>query len=278
MNIPEINLTLLLEDYALPWAINILIALLIFVVGRMVIGWVHRLLGAVLSRFNVQVILAEFIQQVARVLLYVLLAIAILSQLGFDTTSLVAILAAGSLAVGLALKDSLQNFAAGVMLIVLKPFKVGDFVEVASTTGFVEKVMLFSTLLRATDNREIIIPNGRIYQGTLTNYTARETRRIDMVFGIHYDSDLRKAKQILQDLIAADERILQEPESLVAVSELAESSVNFTVRVWVNTEDFWKVRFNFIESVKLAFDDQGVVIPFPQVEMHIQSTPKTDKD
>ncbi len=270
MNFTEINLSQLLDSHILPWSINILIALLIFVVGRLLIGWAHRLLGAVLARFNVEAILTEFIQQVVRVLLYVLLAIAILSQLGFDTTSLVAMLAAGSLAVGLALKDSLQNFAAGVLLIVLKPFKVGDFVEVAGVTGFVEKVMLFSTLLRTTDNREITIPNGPIYNATLTNYSARDTRRVDLLFGISYDSDLRKAKQILQDLITADERILAEPESLVAVSDLADSSVNFTVRFWVATDNYWPVRFDFIEKVKLAFDENGVEIPYPQMALHIQ--------
>lgn len=270
MNFTEINFSQLLESHVLPWSINILIALLIFVVGRLVIGWAHRLLGAVLVRFNVELILTEFIQQVVRVLLYVLLAIAILSQLGFDTTSLVAMLAAGSLAVGLALKDSLQNFAAGVLLIVLKPFKVGDFVEVSGVTGFVEKVMLFSTLLRTTDNREITIPNGPIYNATLTNYSARDTRRVDLLFGISYDSDLRKAKQILQNLITADERILSEPESLVAVSDLADSSVNLTVRFWVVTDAYWPVRFDFIEKVKLTFDEHGVEIPYPQMALHIQ--------
>lgn len=260
----------LLESYLIPWGINIIIALVIFLVGRIVISMIHKVLGKFLTRFQVKLILVEFIQQVARALLFVLLIIAVLSQLGFDTTSLVAVLAAGSLAVGLALKDSLQNFAAGVMLIVLQPFKEGDFVEVAGHMGIVERVMLFSTLLRTTDNREITIPNGQIYATPLVNYSARDTRRLDLIFGIDYNSDLRKAKQILQEIVATDERILKEPESLVVVSELADSSVNFTVRAWVATDQYWPLRFDLIERVKLAFDDQGIEIPFPQMSLHFQ--------
>jgi small conductance mechanosensitive channel len=266
-----LNFEQLTQDYLIPWGVNILTGLVILVIGVFVIRWIHKTLGKVLNKFNVQTILVEFIQQVARVLLYVLLVILVLSQLGFDTTSLVAVLAAGSLAVGLALKDSLQNFAAGVMLIVLQPFKEGDFVEVGGQMGVVEKVMLFSTLLRTTDNREITMPNGQIYADALVNYSARDTRRLDLIFGIGYDSDLRKAKQILKDLVAADSRILPEPESLVVVSELADSSVNFTVRAWVNTDEYWDIRFDLIEKVKLAFDDGGIEIPFPQMALHIQN-------
>lgn len=266
----KIDLADIANSYIIPWGINITIALVIFFVGRIVISVIHKLLGKVLTRFNVKLILVEFIQQVARSLLFVLLIIAVLSQLGFDTTSLVAVLAAGSLAVGLALKDSLQNFAAGVMLIILQPFKEEDFVEVAGHMGMVEKVMLFSTLLRTTDNREITIPNGQIYAEPLVNYSARDTRRLDLIFGIDYNSDLRKAKHILQDIVAADERVLKEPESLVVVSELADSSVNFTVRAWVSADNYWPLKFDLLERVKLAFDEQGIEIPFPQMSLHFQ--------
>lgn len=266
-----LNIEQLTQNYLIPWGVNILTGLVILVIGVFIIRWIHKALGKVLNKFNVQTILVEFIQQVARVLLYVLLVILVLSQLGFDTTSLVAVLAAGSLAVGLALKDSLQNFAAGVMLIVLQPFKEADFVEVGGHMGVVEKVMLFSTLLRTPDNREITIPNGQIYADALVNYSARGTRRLDLIFGIDYGSDLRKAKQILKDLIAADGRILPEPESQVVVSELADSSVNFTVRAWVKTDEYWDIRFDLIEKVKLAFDDAGIEIPFPQMALHIQN-------
>lgn len=267
----DFNLDQIIQNFLIPWSINLTTAVFIFIAGLLVIRWLHKTLGKVLNKFKVQTILVEFIQQVARVLLFVLLIILVLSQLGFDTTSLVAVLAASSLAVGLALKDSLQNFAAGVMLIVLQPFKEGDFVEVGGHMGLVEKVMLFSTLLRTTDNRDIIIPNGQIYADALVNYSARDTRRLDLVFGIGYESDLRQAKQILKDLIASDERILRDPASLVAVSELADSSVNFTVRAWVNSDDYWDIRFDLIEKVKLAFDDAGIEIPFPQMALHIQN-------
>lgn len=266
----KLDLVEITQSYLIPWGINIAIAFVIFFVGRIVISVIHKVLGKLLTRFHVKLILVEFTQQVVRSLLFVLLIIAILSQLGFDTTSLVAVLAAGSLAVGLALKDSLQNFAAGVMLIVLQPFKEEDFVEVAGHMGMVEKVMLFSTLLRTTDNREITIPNGQIYAEPLVNYSARDTRRLDLIFGIDYNSDLRKAKQILQDIVAADERVLKEPESLVVVSELADSSVNFTVRAWVSTDNYWPLKFDLLERVKLAFDDQGIEIPFPQMSLHFQ--------
>lgn len=266
----KLDLVELTQSYLIPWGINIAIAFIIFFVGRIVISVIHKVLGKLLTRFQVKVILVEFTQQVMRSLLFVLLIIAILSQLGFDTTSLVAVLAAGSLAVGLALKDSLQNFAAGVMLIILQPFKEEDFVEVAGHMGMVEKVMLFSTLLRTPDNREITIPNGQIYAEPLVNYSARDTRRLDLIFGIDYNSDLRKAKQILQDIVAADERVLKEPESLVVVSELADSSVNFTVRAWVSTDDYWPLKFELLERVKLAFDEQGIEIPFPQMSVHFQ--------
>lgn len=280
--ISKLDLVEVMNNYLIPWGLNIAIALLIFFVGRIVISVIHKLLGKVLTRFQVKLILVEFIQQVARSLLFVLLIIAVLSQLGFDTTSLVAVLAAGSLAVGLALKDSLQNFAAGVMLIILQPFKEEDFVEVAGHMGMVEKVMLFSTLLRTTDNREITIPNGQIYAEPLVNYSARDTRRLDLIFGIDYNSDLRKAKQILQDIVAADERVLKEPESLVVVSELADSSVNFTVRAWVSADNYWPLKFDLLERVKLAFDEQGIEIPFPQMSLHFQQdvaqlmTPKSE--
>ena len=271
MSFWDFDLQGFIDSTLVPIGLNLIYALIIFLVGRIVIGWIHRLLGKVLARFNVQPILTEFVQQVSRALLFVLLFIAVLSQLGFDTTSLVALVAAAGLAVGLALKDSLQNFASGLMLIIFKPFKVGDFVEVGGHMGIAEKVMLFSTLLRTTDNREITIPNGQIYSDALINYSARETRRLDLVFGIGYGSDLRKAKQILQEIVAADERVLLEPESLVVVSELADSSVNFTVRAWVNTSEYWPLRFDLIERVKLAFDDQGIEIPFPQMSVHLQS-------
>ncbi|SFR63936.1 mechanosensitive ion channel family protein [Thiomicrospira sp. ALE5] len=270
------DLELLIYQYVLPFGIKILVALIAFFVGHKLIKWAMQLLKKGLERLKVEPILQEFAQSVARVLLYVLLILAVFGYLGFDTTSVIALLAAAGLAVGLALKDSLNNFASGVMLILTQPFKVGDFIEVAGQMGVAEKITLLNTVMRTGDNREITVPNGLIYRDKLVNYSARATRRIDLVFGIGYDSDLRKAKQILKDLIAAEPRAHQEPEPLVVVSELADSSVDFTVRIWVDSADYWPVRFDYIEKVKLEFDEQGIVIPYPQMDVHVQATPAAE--
>lgn len=198
--------------------------------------------------------------------------VASLDQLGVDTTSLVAILGAAGLAIGLSLQDSLKNFAAGVMLLLFKPFKAGDFVEAGGTSGSIKKIGIFTTTMTTPDNKEIIVPNGNIYGGNITNFSAKETRRVDMVVGIGYDADLLKAKEILKEMVAADERILAEPAPTVAVSELADSSVNFVVRPWVKAADFWGVKFDFTEAVKLRFDQEGISIPFPQMDVHLHKT------
>ncbi|WP_049778978.1 mechanosensitive ion channel family protein [Thiomicrospira cyclica] len=266
------DLELLIYQYVVPFSIKILVALIAFYIGHKLIKYAMQLLQKTLETFKVELILLEFVKSVARVLLYVLLTLAVLGYLGFDTTSVIALLAAAGLAVGLALKDSLNNFASGVMLILTQPFKVGDFVEVAGQMGVAEKITLLNTVMRTGDNREITVPNGQIYRDKLVNYSARPTRRIDLVFGISYDSDLRKAKQILLDLIVAEPRAHTDPAPLVVVSELADSSVNFTVRIWADAGDYWPVRFDFIEKVKLTFDEQGIVIPYPQMDVHIQAT------
>ena len=196
--------------------------------------------------------------------------IASLNQLGVDTTSLIALIGAAGLAVGLALQGTLQNFAAGVMLIIFRPFKTGDFVEAGGCAGIVENVSIFNTVMRTGDNKEVTIPNGAIYGGTITNYSAKPTRRVDLVFGIGYDDDIKKAKAILEQLMNDDERILSDPAPLVAVGELADSSVNFNVRPWVNSADYWGVYFDLTENVKLAFDAAGISIPYPQMDVHSQ--------
>jgi small conductance mechanosensitive channel len=261
----------LVLTYVVPYSINIALAIVIFIIGKVVIGWLEKAVNAVMVKMKVEPILIGFVISVGRALLYVILVVAILGHLGFDTTSLVAILAAASLAVGLALKDSLNNFASGVMLIITQPFKVGDFIEANGQMGVVEKVSLLNCELRTGDNRQVVIPNGQLYKSSLINYSAKPTRRIDLVFGIHYDSDLRLAKTLLQDLIEQEERALKDPAPLVVVSELADSSVNFTVRIWVNTADYWPVRFDYIERVKLTFDENNIVIPFPQMDLHLQA-------
>ncbi|WP_372597963.1 mechanosensitive ion channel family protein [Amphritea sp.] len=256
------------DVYVLPWAINIALAAAIFIVGRMVTKVLVNLLGKALRKGKMEEILVNFISSIANILLLLVVIVASLDRLGVDTTSLIALVGAAGLAVGLALQGSLQNFAAGVMLIVFRPFKEGDFIEAAGVAGVVEHISIFNTIMRTGDNKEVIVPNGNIYSGVITNYSARDTRRVDMVFGIGYDDDLKKAKALLQEIVTSDERVLQDPAPVIAVSELADSSVNFVVRPWVKSGDYWAVKFDTTESVKLRFDQEGISIPYPQMDVH----------
>jgi len=264
------DIQLLLNDYALPWGINILMALVIFLIGRWAARLIVSLIAKLMKKANVDIILIGFVSSIANAVLLLFVIIAALDQLGVNTTSFIALIGAAGLAVGLALQGSLQNFAAGVLLIIFRPFKVGDFIEAGGTAGVVEEIGVFSTRMKTGDNREIIVPNGGIFGGTITNFSARDTRRIDMVFGIGYGDDIRKAKEVMQSIIDADERILKDPAPLIAVGELGDSSVNFNVRPWVASGDYWAVRFDLNEKIKLAFDDAGISIPFPQMDVHVQ--------
>ncbi len=264
----NIDLQVMLNTYVIPWGINIVLATVIYIVGRIVAKVVVGIVRKLLSKAKMDNILIDFVCSILSAALLLFIIIAALDQLGVDTTSLIALLGAAGLAVGLALQGSLQNFASGVMLIVFRPFKTGDFIDAGGVSGTVEKISIFSTLMRTGDNREIIVPNGSIYGGTITNFSACDTRRIDMVFGIGYDDDLKKAQDILRELVNSDDRILKDPEALIAVSELADSSVNFVVRPWVKSSDYWAVKFNLNENVKLAFDEQGISIPYPQMDVH----------
>ena len=271
-SLENIDLQQVITGHIIPWTIDILLAVVIFYVGRMVAKLLVRVAGSLLRKSKTDEILVNFITSIIYTLLLLVVVIAALDQLGVDTTSLIALIGAAGLAVGLALQGSLQNFAAGVMMIVFRPFKAGDFVEAAGTSGVVETINIFSTTMRTGDNKEVIVPNGAIYSGTITNYSARDTRRIDMVFGIGYGDDIRKARDIMQGILDADERILKEPEATIAVSELADSSVNFVVRPWVETGDYWAVRFDVTEKVKLAFDENDISIPYPQMDVHLQKS------
>jgi len=202
----------------------------------------------------------------------VFVVIAAIDRLGIDTTSFAAILAAAGLAVGLALQGSLSNFASGVMLILFKPFKVGDFVEAGGSAGSIEEIHIFNTIMRTGDNVQIIIPNSTITDGTITNYSAKETRRIDLVVGCGYDDDLKAVKEFLVALLKADERILLDPEPFVAVSELGDSSVNFVVRPWVKSEDYWTTRWDLTACIKIGFDEQGFNIPYPTQDVNMHTT------
>ena len=262
----------LVDTYVIPWSINIVMALIIYIIGRFIVGIVVGLLGKLLARSKYDNMLVDFVKAIANAVLMLFVIVASLDRLGVDTTSLVAILGAAGLAIGLSLQGSLQNFAAGVMLLVFRPFKAGDFIEAGGTAGVVKSISIFTTIMTTPDNKEIIVPNGNIYGGNITNFSAKPTRRVDMVVGISYDSDLKKAKAILNEMVAADERILKDPAPTVAVAELADSSVNFVVRPWVASADFWAVKFDFTEAVKLRFDAEGIVIPYPQMDVHVHKT------
>ena len=266
------DISSMINNYVIPWSINIFFALAIFIVGRWVIKVVVNLLKKVLQKSKMDVILVNFVSSIVKSLLLLFVIIAALDQLGVNTTSLIAVLGAAGLAVGLALQGSLQNFAAGVMLIIFRPFKTGDFVEAGGTMGIIESISIFTTIMRTGDNREVIVPNGAIFSGTITNYSARATRRIDMVFGIGYGDDIKKAKEIMEQVISADDRVLKEPAPLIAVAELGASSVDFNVRPWVNTGDYWAVKFDLTEKIKLAFDENSISIPYPQMDLHMIKT------
>lgn len=262
----------MLNTYVVPWGINISMAIIIFIVGRLVVKFAVSLLRKFLVHAKMDHILVNFLSAIVSTILLLFVVIASLDQLGVNTTSLIALIGAAGLAIGLALQGSLQNFASGVMLVVFRPFNDGDFIDAGGVMGVVEHIGIFSTTLRTGDNKQVIMPNGAIYGGPITNYSAKATRRVDMVFGIGYDDDIRKARDIMKGIIDADERILKEPETLIAVAELADSSVNFNVRPWVKSEDYWPVLFDLNEKIKLAFDDNGITIPYPQMDVHTNTT------
>jgi small conductance mechanosensitive channel len=213
--------------------------------------------------------LTKFVTNLIYVALLTFVIVAALGMLGIQTTSFIAVLGAAGLAIGLALQGSLSNFAAGVLMIIFRPFKVGDLIEAAGVTGVVEEIQIFTTQLVTPDNKTIIIPNAQITGDTITNYTRKGTRRADMVIGIGYDDDIDKARTIISDVLSQDERILEAPATNIAVSELADSSVNFAVRPWVKVEDYWGVIFDATETIKKRFDAEGISIPYPQRDVHV---------
>ncbi|MFT6703054.1 MAG: small conductance mechanosensitive channel [Pseudomonadales bacterium] len=258
-----------LDDYIIPFAINFAMAAIIYIVGKIVVKIIVSAVGKLMAKSQYDDMLINFLKAIMNAVLMLFVIIAALNELGVDTTSLAAIIAAAGLAIGLSLQGSLQNFAAGVMLLVFRPFKKGDFVDAGGVAGTVVSVGVFSTIMNTPDNKEIIVPNGNIYGGNITNFSARDTRRVDMKFGIGYGDDLLKAKKLLEEMVVADSRILTEPAPQIAVAELGDSSVNFVVRPWVNSGDYWGVMFDFTEAVKLRFDAEGISIPFPQMDVHM---------
>ncbi len=251
------------------FVIQAITAGVIFFVGQYVVKLMSDLVRSSMLRRQMDPALAHFLYSLVRWGAMAFVIIAALAQLGIQTASFVAIIGAAGLAIGLALQGSLSNFAAGVLILIFRPFKAGDFVEVAGTAGIVEKIQIFTTELRTGDNKQVIIPNAAVTSGTIVNYAAKDTRRVDLVMGISYQDDIDRAKAVLREVVAADARVLAEPETVIAVHELAESSVNFVVRPWVKTEDYWAVYWDLTEAIKKRFDQEGISIPFPQRDVHL---------
>ena len=251
------------------YAFSLLMALLIFVIGKWAVNKVVKLLGKVLRKVKgMDETLIKFLENIVYYALMIVVILTALGKLGVETTSFLAILGAAGLAIGLALKDSLGNFASGVMIILFKPFKVGDFVTAGGVTGSVSEVGIFNSVFITGDNQKIIVPNSAITSSSITNVNAFDTRRVDLVVGISYDDDIKKAKEILTNILNSNEKVLIEKGITVAVSELADSSVNFVVRAWVNTPDYWDAKFGLTESIKTTFDKEGITIPYPQQDVY----------
>ena len=248
---------------------NIVVAILIYYIGRFVIRIVVGALQKVMQRQNVDTTLETFVSNLVRTVLMIMVIIAAIGALGIQTTSFIAVFGAAGLAVGLALQGSLSNFAAGVLIVLFRPYRVGDFIEAAGISGSVEQVQILTTVLKTPDNKKIIVPNSQIMDSIITNYSANETRRVDLTVGVSYDDDLDKVQKTLRELVDADERILKDPACVIEVLELADSSVNFVVRPWAKTSDYWGVRFDLTKAIKQRFDKEDITFPFPQQDVHL---------
>jgi small conductance mechanosensitive channel len=249
--------------------IALITAIVVMVIGRWIAKGLTRLVRRALRRYEVDVTLERFVSSLVYALLMTVVVIAAINQLGVQTTSLVAVVGAAGLAVGLALQGSLANFAAGVLIVLFRPYEAGDMIEAAGESGVVQEVQIFTTVINTLDNKKVVIPNSQIMAGSITNYTANELRRVDLVAGVSYEDDLDKVKAVLQDVVAADTRVVADPAPTIAVSEMADSSVNFVVRPWVKPDDYWDVYFDLTETIKKRFDQEGISIPFPQRDVHI---------
>ena len=251
------------------FARNLFLALAIFFIGKWVAGELANACAKLMTVSKMDETLVKFLRTLVKIGLMLIVVMAALAQLGIETTSFVAVMAAAGFAVGMALKDTLGNFASGVMIIMFKPYKVGDLVEVAGTLGVVEEVTIFNTMLKTGDNIQMYIPNGAVTGGKISNYSAKENRRIDLVIGCAYGDDLKAVKAYLEEVVNAHEKVLKDPAPTIAVAELGDSSVNFVVRPWVNNADYWAVRFELIEAIKVGFDEKGFNFPFPQTDVHL---------
>ena len=251
------------------YGVKVIAALVIFIVGRWAAGISRSLLQKVMEKKRVDQTIISFVGNLTYSAILAFVVIAALSKLGLQTTSFVALIGAAGLAVGLALQGSLSNFAAGVLMIIFRPFKAGDYIEGGGMAGSVSEINIFTTIMKTPDNKKLIVPNATMMASNIVNYSAYETRRVDFTIGVGYNDDLKKVRQVLDELIAKESRVLKDPEPMVAVSELADSSVNFVMRLWTRTEDYWDVYFAVTEAVKMRFDEEGISIPYPQQDVHM---------
>ncbi|MFR1830616.1 MAG: mechanosensitive ion channel family protein [Clostridium butyricum] len=252
--------------------LKIVIGLLLVWIGFKIITRVIKAANKVMERRNVDVTLASFLDGFMNICLKLLLVLMIMNYVGLSTSGIIALLGSAGIAVGLALKESLSNFAGGVIILFIRPFNVGDYIEGAGESGKVDKIGIFYTHMSTVDNKQILVPNGTLANGIVRNYTAQEMRRVDLTFCVGYDQDIRAVKNAIFSVINKEELILNEPEPFVAVSELADSSVNFITRVWTETENYWKVYYSLLENVKIKFDEENISIPYPQMSIHVNKT------
>ena len=265
LNLGLQGLSALITVYA--W--KIIVGAIVLIIGLSVIKWIVKLISKRFEKSKVDTSLRSFLLSIIKITLQVVLVITVASMIGFQTTSFVAILGSAGLAVGLALQGSLSNFAGGVLILLLKPFKIGDYIEGAGHSGTVEDIQVFYTILKSPDNKKITIPNSELSNSSTVNYSANPTRRVDFVFGVGYEDDIFKVKDVLKRLVDANDLILKDPEPMIVLGEHGGSSVNFFVRVWCKNEDYFKIYFDLLEKVKLEFDKEGINIPYPQMDVHL---------
>ncbi len=258
-----------LIEWGSTFGIKLIAAIAILIIGNIIAKSIRKLILKLMDKRKVDKTISSFISSLAFSALWVFVILAALSQLGIQTTSFMAIIGAAGLAIGLALQGSLSNFSSGFLIILFRPFKVGDYVKAGGVSGSISKISIFTTDFTTPDNKKIIVPNSQIMNGTITNYSAEKTRRVDLKFGVGYDADIQKVKEILNLVISEHKLVLKDPEPFVRVGELADSSINFVVRVWTKTENYWGVFFDLTEQVKNEFDKNGISIPFPQMDVHL---------
>lgn len=253
------------------FGISLFIALSILIIGRQVVKILIKLISTALERSNTEDTVRIFVTNLLNTLLMIVVFIAAINQLGIQTTSIIAVLGAAGLAIGLALQGSLSNFAAGILIVIYRPYKVGDYIQADNHLGTVDDIQIFSTVLKTPDNKLVIVPNGSIMNGSIVNFSNQDKRRVDILASCSYEDDIDKVKSVLADILSKDDRILNEPKPRIAVSELADSSVNFIVRPWVKNSDYIDVYYSLLEEIKKRFDQEGIAIPYPQTDVHIHN-------